>query len=68
MAVIIYNKMNKFQASYYIVVVLFILTLLAAIFGTYILPDFGNVLALFGPSLLINGYLVYVLSDWRQCV
>ena len=61
--------MNKFQVAYYIVLVLFLVTLLS-VFGVScdIGPGgFAVALDLFWLPLLVNGYLVYVLKDWRKC-
>lgn len=57
--------MNKYRVAYIIVLVLFIITAITA-FGTALLTGPIASLAVFWLPLLINGFLLYTLKDWKN--
>ncbi len=58
--------MNKFHIAYIVVLVLFVVTCIT-VGGTALMVGPLAAVAIFWLPLLINGFLLYALRDWKQC-
>lgn len=59
--------MNKFYVAYLIVLVLFVLTVITAFMTAQATGCLSLALRLTWLPLLINGFLLYALKDWKSC-
>jgi len=59
--------MNKFYVAYMIVLVLFVLTVITAVAVAQETNCMHLALRLTWMPLLINGFLLYALKDWKSC-
>lgn len=58
---------NKFQTAYYVVLVMLVLTMLSTGAVAMMTGCWMSAINTFWLPLLVNGFLVYALKDWRSC-
>ena len=58
--------MNKFRVAYIIVLIMFVMTLISTVGAAVMLGPLAG-MAVFWLPLLLNGFLLYTLRDWKEC-
>ena len=61
------GQMNKFQIAYYIVAVMMVMTAIVVLGVASLTGDLYSALCTFWLPIVVNGFLLYALKDWRAC-